>query len=196
MKSIHISKPDETILSIIRASFPSYKGKKIKVSMNPPTRLNSYWDGGSKNSFVFVNLDSLKSLDVHSNHPFFEQERPRDLPNGLPPRIVLVEHSIFCGKDMGITIYARAEDITASLPAPIELTEKEKAVLYYSRAIKNTYGGEKNIRFKKALENGFVESWEDWISLLESLRDRGFLRKNYSITPEGMNAIGSFSANY
>jgi hypothetical protein len=34
----------------------------------------------------------------------------------MPPNVIVVEHSIFCGKDVGITIYVRPANLAKLLP--------------------------------------------------------------------------------
>lgn len=90
----------------IHACFPAWKGKKIHVKIDTyPHKLSSYWDGGSRDYYAFYNTLTKEVLSVHSNHPMFEHEQP-DTLRELPPHVLLLEHSIFCGKDAGITIYA------------------------------------------------------------------------------------------
>ena len=110
---IKVSKTDKTIKAILKASFPDYKGRKVSIETGYiPQQLDSYWFEGSRDYYAFVQLDeNFKCLQVHSNHPLFEKNQPREL-NGLPKGIVLVQHTYFCGKDAGITIYANKEDVT------------------------------------------------------------------------------------
>lgn len=191
-----ITKPDSTINRIVNASFSGYKGKRIILSTEIPTKLDSYWDGGSKDSYAFYNLDTGKSKPLASNHPFFEKQNPRDLLY-LPERNLLVKHSIFCGKDMGITIYANEKDLTPMIPESIETVSKlEYIVLKYTWSLKNSYGGEKNIRMKSAIEREGITK-EDWIETQEKLAKKNLLRShNKSITPEGENAIINYENHH
>ena len=188
MKNYHLSKPDEMTKSIISACFPTYKGRKIQLSTLIPSRLDSYWDGGSKTSYVFYHLDQRKALPVHTNHPLFEANQPRDLKT-LPLRLIIVAHSYFCGKDMGITIYANEQDLSKLLPdKPNDLTENELIVLKYTSGLKNTYGGRTHIRFKEANRKKGINR-EDWLQAKQTCINKGLLRKNGSITSDGRNAI-------
>ena len=56
MKIYNIDKPDETIRKIVQAAFPDYSGKKFKLSTSIPSRLDSYWDGGSRDYYAFYHL--------------------------------------------------------------------------------------------------------------------------------------------
>lgn len=181
----YISKSDETIKQIVSTCFPSYKGKTIKLSSSIPTNLNSYWDGGSRNYYVFYELTTGKILPVDSNHPIFERDKPNQLKE-LPIGILLVKHCIFCGKDLGITIYAREENFSKMIPKSMDLSEPEKIVLYFTKSYKNTYGGRTNIRFDYANRKTKI-TWEQWKDAQIILIEKGLLRKNLSITPEGRN---------
>ena len=89
----------------IQACFPGWKGRKIRTSNCPPSTLHSYWDGGSRDYFAFFNTRTGEVLSVHSNHPWYEANQPCGLRE-LPPHILLIEHSILQGKDIGMTVYA------------------------------------------------------------------------------------------
>ena len=103
-----ISYADPRIKQTIQDCFPAYKGRKVRVSNYIPTSLDSWWDGGSRDYYVFYQPSTRKTFSVHSNHPFFESTQPRNL-NELPEDVLLVRHSIFCGKDIGITIHIKPD---------------------------------------------------------------------------------------
>ena len=183
----HLDKPDGNVKTIVAKAFPDYSGRKYRLSTQVPLRLDSYWDGGSITYYVFYDLATKKVLNVKSNHPFFEANSPRKL-SALPLGVLLVAHSIFCGKDMGITIYANKEDITPMLPLIPELSNREKLLLLFTAALKNSYAGETNIRFKRAhQETGIPQS--AWEEAKLSCISKGLLRRDGSITADGRNAI-------
>jgi len=94
------------VKKIITATFPNYRGRKITISTDIPNyELRSYWDGGSRDYFVFYQPDTGKTWNLGSNHPFFEKDKPAPLAEAMPASVCLVRHSIFCGKDCGITIF-------------------------------------------------------------------------------------------
>jgi len=104
---------NKEVKQIAAVAFPEYKGRKFRVDVKIPTSLESYWGEGSRNYFVFVELDTKKTFLVHSNHPAFEANQPSKLnPQHLPSNVVVVEHSIFCGKDSGITIHCKPEQLS------------------------------------------------------------------------------------
>lgn len=108
METKKISYADPRVKQIIQDCFPSYRGRKVKVDNYIPQNLNSWWDGGSRDYYVFYQPSTRKVFQVHSNHPFFESNQPRNLNcETFPEDVILVEHSIFCGKDVGIHIHVK-----------------------------------------------------------------------------------------
>ena len=188
MATHHIAKPDETIRKIVLATFPQYKGRTFKLCTNIPSHLTSYWSGGSKDYYCFYELSTGKALEIVSNHPLFEKDRPRDLEL-LPAGLVLVKNSISMGKDMGITIYVNGADLAPMLPEKAELAEDERTVLSYTRSYKSSYAGIKNYRFVEACNRtGITE--ERWENAKTSLIARKLLNKRGAITASGKNALG------
>jgi len=186
MKTYHVDKPDQTIKDIVGACYPNYRGKSFKLSTSIPSRLESYWDEGSRTYYCFYHLDQKKSFSIGSNHPLFEASKPRDLDK-LPDRVVIVAHSISCGKDTGITIYANPSDLAPMLPRSTnDLSDNEKIVLSATGSLKNSYAGENDIRFKRSRAKYSITR-EQWNEATDKLIAKGMLRKNGSITPQGRN---------
>ena len=98
------------VKEILNRTFPEYKGRKFKLTNYIPSQLNSYWDGGTRHEYVFYNLATKQSHHVATNHPFFESSNPRDTPADLPKNVIIVEHHLFCGKDLGITFHVNIPD--------------------------------------------------------------------------------------
>jgi hypothetical protein len=103
-----ISYADKRVKQIIQDCFPNYRGRKVRLTNHIPTNLNSWWDGGSRTYYAFYQPSSRKVFQVHSNHPFFEANQPRDLnQESIPDDVLLISHHIFCGKDCGIEIHIK-----------------------------------------------------------------------------------------
>lgn len=119
-KGIKLSRSIPIVRKIIEATFPNYNGRKIKMRAYKPRELHSYWSGGSRDYFALINIQTGSVGHMESNHPFFEAQRS---PIGnkfiLPPLCILVMHTIFSGKDLGLTLYINPGDINA-----IELSEE------------------------------------------------------------------------
>jgi len=184
----YISKTDPLIKEIIRRTFPEYKGRKIRISTDIPSRLDSYWDGGSRDYYAFCSLDEKKAFSVPSNHPLYEGKNPRTLKR-LPERILLVRQSIFCGKDLGITIFVNESDMTKFLPENNNnLPEDEKTVLEFTSGLKSSYAGISNYRFYEARASRGI-TLERWNEAKASLIQKKLLNKAGAITPNGRNAL-------
>jgi hypothetical protein len=177
---------DSQVKKIVEKAFPEYGGKKIRVDSSFPTNLNSYWCDGSRDYFVFVNLDTMETKEVLSNHPYFEKDRPRVLDvAGLPPNIVLVEKCIFAGKELHCTVYAKPEVLSPMLPDnTIELTQFEKIVLLATRGLKSAFRVENSKR-----DTGITTA--EYETALNNLINKGLLKANKSITDKGYNTLES-----
>lgn len=186
----YLSHIDPLTKRIISTCYPKYTGRKVRISTNIPERLDSYWDEGSIRYYSFYQLSTGKCQDVHSNHPFFEKNQPSVLKS-LPRDIIIVMHQIFCGKDMGITIYANQEDLTPLLPSGYdsELTREEKIVLIATRSYKSSYAGVSNYRFYEANRQTGITSVQ-WETAKSNLINKGLLDKRGSITANGRNIAG------
>lgn len=103
-----LSMANPEVKRIIAATFPNYRGRTVKYSPNiPKGELRSYWSGGSRDYYVFYQPATGKTWNLGSNHPWFEKGKPAPDCEAMPESVCLVEHTIFCGKDCGITIYCK-----------------------------------------------------------------------------------------
>lgn len=184
---LYLEKKDvpEVILNV----YPEYRGTKFKVeTCESVSLINAYWDGGSRTTYQAVNLDTGGVFPAVG-----ELRNPFRVPTAptvdLPPRTAIVAHSIFCGKDMGITIYARPEDIVPKLPAAPELTEDQETVLIFTKGLKPSYNGISNYRFHEATRRTGI-TLDRWEAAKASLIEEKYLNKRGAITPRGRNAIG------
>jgi hypothetical protein len=100
---------------------------------------------------------------------------------------VVLEHSMFCGKDTGYTIHAHPARVAKMLPAPVELSWAERVVLCATRSFKSSYNGRN--RFQLVLDDGVQISSAQWNEAKSALITRKLLRGNGAITPAGRNAI-------
>jgi hypothetical protein len=82
-----------------------YRGRNIKLEkFRPGMSLNSYWDGGSRDYFYFVDIASGQVVNTvrQNGTPFDRLDLKADR---LEPGQVLVEVSIFRGKAVRCSIY-------------------------------------------------------------------------------------------
>lgn len=99
------------IKAIIVAAFgSSAKSRRtVRIDSREVYHLSNYWDGGSKTTSVFVNL---QTMDIMSAEDIPREQRqkagnPYNLPVAdciMAPHVVVVEHIVFCGKDLGYRI--------------------------------------------------------------------------------------------
>ena len=103
------------VLSLINASFPDYKGRKLRVAPRTgPLQMISYWEGGSRSYFVIIDMVRGRRMEVPQNGTPFDDPNIPSIKN-VPPGYVVVEHRIFCGEDLGLTFHIHPLDMPALL---------------------------------------------------------------------------------
>ena len=113
MQAIQVSKKD--VRPILEASFPDYRGRKFWIV--PVERITLHdlnWGGGTRNVYIAVRFDGSHSRLV-AVAPWVEMREGMTID--LPLDALLVEHSDFCGHDMGIRIYCHPALMPRLLPA-------------------------------------------------------------------------------
>ncbi len=196
MKTIYLEPTDAVAVKLNAATF-RYSGRTFKATIHESggMSLRSCWEGGSRDEYRVVKLDTMQSVAIPENGSGFtaidREYGPSGLPVSLPePGYAVVEHSIFCGKDSGITIHLHAENAAALLPAPAELTFNERVVLVATRSLKSSYAGISDYRFHSAKEDTGITR-ADWDTAKSALIARGLLNKAGAITVSGKNAAGN-----
>lgn len=91
---------------IVRATFPDYRGRKFSLEFTDSVSFyNVAWSGGSKNEYRLVNVGGQIGHLVGINAaPWDNPVEGQDMD--LTPDVLVVKRVFFCGKDLGITIYA------------------------------------------------------------------------------------------
>jgi len=178
---------EPNIQRLAQAVFPSYRGRKFSFQVADSVALTgTYWDGGSRSSYGGVNLSNFQAASLPQFDPP-QHGGPIQTPEvEVQPGMAVVEHSIFCGRDTGITFYVHPSDAPQLLPEPESVTEDEQIVLAFTRSLKNTSGGRSNIRFTEAHSRYGITA-DRWTAAQETLKARKLLRKNGSDTPAGRN---------
>jgi hypothetical protein len=88
--------------NIVNATFPDYTGRKFKLEISDTISFYDLnWSGGTCNKFVAVANGEIHGMFVPAPWKNTAEGQTVDLPS----EIVVVEHSFFCGHDMGITIH-------------------------------------------------------------------------------------------
>lgn len=99
-----------TARKIAKAAFPEWRGRKLFVKVRPDVFLSdTFWSGGTRNDYVAVELATGRTAPtlpkVGTPREFGGQGGDVRVP--IPEGVAIVEHSIFCGKDVGCTVYIR-----------------------------------------------------------------------------------------
>ena len=99
---------------LVTATFPDYRGRKVAIEFTDKLTFHDVnWGGGTKNTYRFIRADGAQtSLPTPAPwvNPF------EGLTVDLPLDVLVVEHSVFCGHDMGIRIYANPCHLPKWLP--------------------------------------------------------------------------------
>jgi hypothetical protein len=108
IESIKVSKRHPAVKAILAATFPTYKGRKVKLAVwdGAPAFEVRDWDGGSRTLVALYNLRTGSAVRA---------EMHRD-QGTCPEGWAVVEQSWFCGHDAGVVINVRravGEDVEA-----------------------------------------------------------------------------------
>lgn len=108
---------------IMRRAFPSYNGRKFRIMPQTYACMSdTYWDGGSRSQYVIVRLatgDQMAIPDLISGGFLPTASAAVEAFSSfiLPDGIGVVRHSIFCGKDSGLTLIVRPDNLPPTLTA-------------------------------------------------------------------------------
>lgn len=172
------------------SAFPNYNGRKYYVVSGYTVQLSGdSWEGGSKTTYVGVNMKTGKTAS-----PSIQYGNPFTNSTGKIPYVKLqlnfaiVAHRVFCGQDCGLVAYVHPDNFTKLLPHEVALTGDEKVVLRCTKENKSSYGGISNYRFHIA-HTRYGMAWNVWINTKAALVEKKLLDKRGAITTQGRNAI-------
>jgi len=172
---------EKEVKKIAKIAFPDYNGRKFKVEVTTnPIDVRSYCEGGSRDHYVFVRLDTFETFEMGQQSAYDPIISGADSVQ-LIPGLICVEHSYFCGKDSGITIYVHPVNSPNLIENKnVELTDVEQKFLLITRSYVS------NARKEYAKYHGIYHIWEE---TKESLIKKGFLTKSGAINLAGKNVI-------
>ncbi len=108
-----ISVTRKDVPAIVNNTFPDYRGRKIKIRPADKVTLHDLnWSGGSRSQYRTCTIAgyAIGSADRYNMAaPWAHQAEGASVP--IPQGVVVVRHSIFCGKDTGLTIYVNPADM-------------------------------------------------------------------------------------
>jgi hypothetical protein len=187
--TVYLDKLEGIAAKIAVSAFPGYKGKRFKIATASCFSPNlNHWEGGTRTYQVLISRRGERRQVPECGTMFVGSHGPID----IPPGFLIIEHSIFCGKDMGLTFLIRPDELdTLALPAPVDLTDDERTVLLYTRSRKSSYAGRD--RQQMAWDDGKRISPETWKVTQDALIAKGLLTKSTAITAKGLNAVSDCS---
>lgn len=90
---------------IIAATFPEYRGRRINVKFSKEISFwDTNWGGGTKNTYKALNMETSKVGAFYAPAPWINPVEGVTIE--LPENVLVIEHSMFCGHDLGLTIHA------------------------------------------------------------------------------------------
>lgn len=180
---LFVERSDSMVDAICKAV--DYNGRKVKLKVAEKVTLSgTYWSGGSKSTYIALNLATMEVHVAPGMAPpqFGGPSDPPVVP--LTDGMAIVEHSVFCGKDMGLTVYINPTNAAPMLPVSVSLTTEEVKVLSCTRGYKSSYAGIKDYRFS---QSGLTR--QAWDTAKQACQAKGFLDKRGAITTAGKNAL-------
>jgi len=193
MNYIHVERND--VPSILIPDF--YTGRKFKIAVTGNFQIpfdHGAWNGGSRDTFRVVNMTTGESvsLDDTESGMLAMRDPKADRSFTMVPNYAIVRHTIFQGKDVGITIYVHPDSINAiRLPETVHFSEIERIVLIAARSLKSSHNGRdrfvmacNTLRYR---EGATIPTRVQWEAAKASLIDGGYLNKRGAITTKGKN---------
>lgn len=124
MTNIKASKKD--VWFLVSRAFPEYTGRKFKVAISGTVGFHDLnWGGGTRNQFIAVPL--VKDGQANSLPECPPWANPIEGQTiAIPQGWAVIEHPIFCGHDMGVTIHVGTDDMAKLLPNGILESRKAR----------------------------------------------------------------------
>jgi hypothetical protein len=110
---------DPSIAAVVRATFPTYRRKKVYIKASETVSLQDLnWSGGTRSEYHACTIDGTPtgSSDKYSAyHPFDNPAEGKEIP--IPTGIVVVRGGFFCGKQSALTLHVNPADMPKYLNA-------------------------------------------------------------------------------
>lgn len=96
---------EKTLLrKLAKTAFPTWKGRKLYENTTGKVMFtDTNWGGGTRNYYVSLQLATGKARGLHVKAPWVNPVEGLTVP--IPEGFVVAEHTIFCGKECGVTLY-------------------------------------------------------------------------------------------
>lgn len=119
MNSIELASKD--VAQIIRATFPSYRKRKVRiVPSDSVTVYDLNWSGGTRNEYraCTLNGERLGSLARFNAMAPWDNRQIEGATLPIVQGAVVVEGGFFCGKESTLRIHVHPADMPKYLPEP------------------------------------------------------------------------------
>lgn len=111
-----LRRSDPRVRDLIARTFPDYTGRRIALRETNRLGLADFWDGGSRTYAVALDLATMRvsapNAAVHN-----PMNRGAHTTIEIPDGVAIVERTIYCGQDLGITINVNSATFPRALPA-------------------------------------------------------------------------------
>lgn len=106
----------QDVWAVVERAFPEYRGRKFALRARGSVVLSDlHWSGGTRNQYCAVALDdSGRANALQLPAPWFHNAEGAECV--IPEGWAVVEHTHYCGKDMGITVHVRPDAVAKLLP--------------------------------------------------------------------------------
>jgi hypothetical protein len=119
MNTVKLTKIPDYLKQMISRAYPDYRGRKVSLCpQSYPLNVKSYWEGGSRSYFTFMNLATGQVQQMPAQSAFDQQIKGSDSVM-LPDGIACFERIYFCGKDLGIRIHLNPLNMAKLLPSEV-----------------------------------------------------------------------------
>jgi len=167
-----------------------FRGRSITLETSETVEVYGLnWDHGSRSRYHVVDLSTGESRLVPGNGhaPWNNPYEGQTLT--LLPGFGCIEFRNFAG-GMFCTITVHPDNASKLIPDTTgpKLTRDEIIVLYATRSLKNSYGGESNIRYREASYSTDINE-ERWAYATVRLKRLKLLNKAGAITTAGRNMV-------
>lgn len=113
MSIFGIEVPSKQVKSIIDATFPGYRKRKVYIKATESVKFYDLnWSGGTRNMYKACSLDGQHSgSGSQMNQPAPWNNKFENLECPVTPGCAIVQGGFFCGKEQTLTIFVHPHDM-------------------------------------------------------------------------------------
>ncbi len=111
---------DNSLLAIVRATFPTYKRKKITIRPSESVQFQDLnWSGGTRCEYRSCTVDGqqLGSMDRYHSFAPWDVRQVEGQSIDIPAGAIVVRGGYFCGKESVLELNVHPADMPKYLPA-------------------------------------------------------------------------------